>query len=197
MSPVQDADAQQWAQRMQDTIATNSKVRDGLRDEAALALVEWGATYAEQIAARMAGPGDAPPDSEQVESTGYTLTRLLTRLNWLVTYRRKKDATWLTRTFEAVNALNRELYGADAPVFSDEAIQAWITQEDSRSEAEMIAELIARLTPPAAPAAEAPSPGEPPPEPSEPDMPPALPAGDEPSAPRWPSAPPRRGDSYE
>ncbi len=165
MSPLQDEQAQQWAQRMQDTIATNSKVREGLRDEAAISLVDWGATYAEQIAARMAHPDSTPPDAEQIENTGYTLSRLLTRLNWLVTYRRKKDAVWLARTFDAVNQLNRELYGEAAPTFGPEAIHAWINQEDNRSEAEQIAALLAQLTPPAAPS------GPTPPPPSQPDQP--------------------------
>ena len=188
MSPLQDAEAQRWAERMQDTIATNSKVRDGLRDEAAIALVDWGATYAEHIAARMAAPDAPAPDTEQVENAGYTLTRLLTRLNWLVTYRRKKDAAWLTRTFEAVNALNRELYGEAAPAFSNEAIQAWIDQDDSRSEAEMVEDLIARLSPPDTPVSGDVPPDSPAPTEPRPDEPPAGPsASDAPPPAFWPT----------
>jgi len=184
MSPLPDEQAHQWAERMQDAIADNSKVRDGLHDEAAISLVDWGANAAEQIAARMARPDTPAPAPEDVENAGYTLSRLLIRLNWLVTYRHKKDAVWLARTFDTANQLNRELYGDAAPTFGPEQIHAWINQQDDRSEAEQIAALLAQLTPPAAPADTPPPapPAAPPPALHAPGLP-GRPAAEAPPAP--------------
>jgi len=146
--PVQNRDSDRWARRIQDAIATNSKIRDGLHDPEAIRLVEWGNTYAAKLSTRLAAPDTPSPDEEQVDNAAYSLARLLTRINWLVSYRHKKDATWLTRTFQMVNSLNRELLGDDAPVVSDEEIAAWIAEHSATDDASLIQDLIARLSPP-------------------------------------------------
>ncbi len=145
--PTQDSPSDCWGQRIQDAIATNSKIRDGLHDAEAIPLVEWGNTYAAHLGTRLAAPDTPPPDQEQVDNAAYALARLLTRINWLVSYRRKKDAAWLSRTFQTVNDLSRELLGDDAPMFSDEEIAAWIAAHETHADAELIQGLIARLAP--------------------------------------------------
>ena len=149
--------------RIQDVIATSSKVRDGLHDDEALPLVEWGARYAEQISTRLADPAATPPDDEQVSNTAFTLTRLMTRINWVVTYRHKKDAAWLARTFQMINKLSQDLYGEDAPVIAEDEITTWIAEHPGRSNADLVQDLITRLTPAAmlAPSEENPAGAEP------------------------------------
>jgi len=110
MSPFRPDDVERMAKQIEDTIVSTEKVRDGLRDDDAIPFVEWGLARARQIAARMVTP-DQMPDEEQVADKAYALTRLMTRINWLVTYRHKKDASWLARTFQMINNLSRELYG--------------------------------------------------------------------------------------
>src|SRR3972149_7068562 len=101
-----------WVQKILETIPDSAPIRDGWHDDEALPLVDWGTMCAEHLGRRLAAP-ETPP--EQVDSTAYNLTRLMTRVNWLATYRHKKDAAWLTRTFQMINQLSRELYGDDAP----------------------------------------------------------------------------------
>ena len=136
---------------------------------------------------------------------GYALARLMTRLNWLVTYRHKKDAAWLTRTFQMVNQLSREVYGDEAPTFSDEEIAAWLAGHGTRSNADLLSDLIARLTLPAPPGS-APSapplPGRPPAAspPPEPDSSPPAPVpplpGRPPAAPQEPDTPLLPGEPH-
>lgn len=188
MVPLTPDDIERAARLMQDTIVSSEKVRDGLRDDEAVPFVEWGLARARQLAARLAAAGRLATDEEQVADQGYALTRLMTRVNWLVTYRHKKDAAWLTRTFQMVNQLSREVYGEGAPTFSDEEIAAWLAGQGGRSNAELIEELLARLTPPdSAPAGPAPLPSgdeTPAPAPPLPGRPPAT------SSPLLDSAPP-------
>jgi hypothetical protein len=132
-----------------EALADTAKIREGLQDEEAQPLIEWGTRYAQWLAARLDSPGAAPPDTEQVKTTAHTLVRLMTRLTWLVTYRHKKDAAWLTQTFQMVNKLNQDLLGTDAPVFTDEEITAWLTGHNTQTNGALLQNLVARLTPPA------------------------------------------------
>jgi hypothetical protein len=138
---------QQWAKQMQDVLADNSKIRENLTDDLAIPFVEWGANIAEHVATRFAAPETPDPDEQQVSDTGYNLARLMTRINWLVTYRSKKDAAWLTRTFAMVNKLSQDVYGEDAPALSDEEIAAWVTDQANHSDDVLIRDLMARYTP--------------------------------------------------
>jgi len=182
MTPLTPDEIERAARLMQDTIVSTEKVRDGLRDDEAIPFVEWGLARARQLAARLAATDQLATDEEQIADQGYGLARLMTRLNWLVTYRFKKDAAWLTRTFQMVNQLSRELYGEEAPVFSDEEIAAWLAGHGDRSNADLLRDLIARLTPPTppdstpggeSPVPAPPLPGRPSPAPQEPDSPPS------------------------
>ncbi|GAB4421598.1 MAG: hypothetical protein Kow00106_18570 [Anaerolineae bacterium] len=198
MSPLSFDNAERVTQLITDAILSSEKVRDGLRDDEAIPLVEWGLARARHLATRLAPPLQGTPDEEQIADKGYALTRLMTRLNWLVTYRFKKDAEWLTRTFQMINQLSRELYGDDAPVFSDEEIAAWLAGHASQSNAELLAGLMARLTPERPPDATPPTTSVPPAAPVPPATPasplPGRPSSGSPTAPSSPS--PLSGDEY-
>lgn len=188
MSPLSPDETERVTRLIEDAILSSEKVRDGLRDDEAIPFVEWGLTRARHLAARLATPAQDAPDEEQIADRGYALARLMTRINWLVTYRFKKDAAWLTRTFQMINQLSRELYGDDAPVFSDQEIAAWLTEQANRSNAELLADLMARLTPERPPDAA--------PAPSATPAPP-LPGRPSPGSPISPSTPsPPSGDEY-
>ena len=200
MTPLTPDDIERAAKLMQDGIVSSEKVRDGLRDDEAVPFVEWGLTRARQLAARLAAADQLATDDEQIADQGYTLTRMMTRVNWLVTYRHKKDAAWLTRTFQMINQLSRELYGDEAPTFSDEEIAAWLAGHSARSNAELIADLVARLTPPSDSAPSEPTPApfdseSPAPVPLLPGRPPAAPAPPPSDSAPPPSAPTLPGRS--
>ncbi|MBI5960678.1 MAG: hypothetical protein HY866_18210 [Chloroflexi bacterium] len=139
-------DAERWTKQIQETIADTSAVREGLTDEDAIPLIDWGIACAQFLGQQISATA---PTEEQVGALGYALTRLMTRLTWLVTYRHKKDAVWLTRTFQMVNQLGKELYGDGAPVVPDEEIAAWIAGHAAQSDSDLLRGLISRLTPPA------------------------------------------------
>lgn len=147
MTPIEADSTTQWTQQIQDTLAGNSGMREGLDDDEALPLVNWGAEQAETVAHRLAQPDAPPPDDEQVALAANNLGRLLTRITWVVTFREKKDAAWLTRTFAKINALSQEVFGPDAPTLSDEEIAEWIAGQAGKSNGELVRDLIARLTP--------------------------------------------------
>jgi len=147
MSSSPSGAAQRWAKQIQEAIASTSAVREGLHDDEATPLIEWGIAHSEHLGRRMAAPGVPEPTPEQVDGAAFALVRLMTRITWLVVYRNKKDAAWLTRTFAALNQTSRELYGDDAPAFSDQEIAAWIAEHPKHTNAELIQGLIAHLTP--------------------------------------------------
>jgi hypothetical protein len=184
MSPLSPNETERVTRLIEDAILSSEKVRDGLRDDEAIPLVEWGLARARHLAARLATPAQDAPDEEQIADKGYALTRLMTRINWLVTYRFKKDAAWLTRTFQMINQLSRELYGDEAPVFSDQEITTWLAEHASRSNAEMLTDLLTRLTPEQRPSET------PPPTPPLP----GRPSSGSPASPSSPS--PLSGDEY-
>jgi len=47
---------ERWTKQIQDAIAENSALREGLQDDEALPLIDWGAQQAEQLGARMSAP---------------------------------------------------------------------------------------------------------------------------------------------
>ncbi len=147
--PDEQSSTQQWAKQIQDVLADSSKIREGLPDDIAIPFIEWGREIAEVLATRFA----APPSAEELGNTGYNLGRLMTRINWLVTYRTKKDVDWLTRTFEMVNKLSQDVYGKDAPTLSADEIAAWLADQPNHSDDALIHDLMARYTPQAMAAA--------------------------------------------
>jgi hypothetical protein len=198
MTPVTPDDIERAARLMQDGIVSSEKVRDGLRDDEAVPFVEWGLRRAKQLATRLAAADQLTTDDEQIADQGYALTRMMTRVNWLVTYRHKKDAAWLTRTFQMINQLSRELYGDEAPIFSDEEIAAWLAGHSARSNAELIGDLVARLTPSSDSAPSEPTPAPFDSESSAPAPPPSAPAlpGHFPAAPQEPDPPLPPGETH-
>lgn len=174
---------ERWSQHIQDALATDEKVREGLTDDEALPFMDWGNHYAGVLAARFSTSGAPEPNEEQVNETAYSLTRLMTRLTWLVTYRNQKDAGWLTQTFQMVNKLSRDLLGDNAPVFSDQEVTAWIADHAKHTNGELLQNLMARL----APAAEA----------APPSVPPVAPAAGPLSNAVFSSAPPPTPPSSE
>lgn len=171
-APMSSQPADPWVTKILETIADSAPIREGLHDDEALPLIDWGTQCASHLGQRLTAPGTPAP--EQVDNTAYNLTRLMTRINWLATYRTKKDAGWLTRTFQMINQLARELFGDGAPVMTDEEIAAWLADNARLTNGEVVQSLIARFSPPGL----AGSPETPPP-----DQAPVLPGREAPESP--------------
>jgi hypothetical protein len=153
---------EELSKQIQDTLVTNEKVREGLDVDDALPFMDWGSAYADVLAERLAAPETPEPNEEQVNETAYALARLMMRINWLVTYRDKKDAAWLTQTFQMVNKLSRDLLGDAAPVFADDEIAAWLAEHSAHTNRYLLQNFMARLSPPALAAPDVEPPSSPP-----------------------------------
>lgn len=157
-------DIQRWTAVIHDKLAdAGSSIREGLTDDEARPLMDWGVDQAPRLAARLAGPDTPAPSDDQVKEAAHALTRLMTRITWVVTYRDQKDDEWLMRTLVKINQLSQEVYGPDAPQLSDEEIARWIAARGQHNTGELVQGLVERYTPattaPAEPPAEPPAAG--------------------------------------
>jgi len=143
--------AARWVKQIEDTIGDSSKVREGLQDNEAIPLIDWGAAQAQRIVQRITAAGQPTPTEDQVGELAYSLVRLMTRITWVVVYRNKKDAAWLTRTFHTINELSQELFGPNAPLLTEQEIADWIAEHSKHTDGELIQNLLARLSPSAGP----------------------------------------------
>ena len=153
--------AQRWAALLQDAIATDSAIREGLHDDDAVPFVEWGRAHAARVAARWVAQG-ITPDEEQLDEAAGALMDLMTNINWAVRYRGKKGTAWTVNILRSLNGLNRQLLGDDAPTLDEETLAAWVTGNLQRADGQVLRDLLARLTPPAQPPTAPPLPGRPP-----------------------------------
>lgn len=135
-----------WAARLRDALLDNSALRDGLADDEAQPLIDWGLQLADRLAAEMKS---LPSDQHEARYEQFyeMLPKLLTRITWVTLHRAKKGADWTANMLRQINDLNRILHGADAPQLSAESIAAYAERGDQLSNGELVKELIAHLTP--------------------------------------------------
>ncbi|NDJ76176.1 MAG: hypothetical protein GYB65_07945 [Chloroflexi bacterium] len=146
MTPFQAEGRSRWVEKIRDRIGSDATIREGLQDDAALPLMDWGWDRAARLGARLSAE---QPDlnDEQVVEAAHELSRLMARVAWLAVYRHQQDAAWMQKTFHTINETNRQLFGPDAPAFSDQEIADWIASHENRSNEELVRALLAHLTP--------------------------------------------------
>ena len=138
-----------WAEQLRDIILSNSALREGIQDDAAQPLIDWGLALAEQVTKNLPSMPDTVA-SERYEALSGALPRLLTRITWVVVHREKKGPDWTTRTLNQLNELNHMLHGADAPQLSPSRIAELANRQDELEPAALINNLIEALSPPPA-----------------------------------------------
>lgn len=165
-----------WTAHIQDVVASDSSIREGLQDDDAIPLMDWGHAQAQQLAARMVTQAPAI-DEEAADAEAHVLVKLMTTISRAVVHRHAQGDDWLVKVFNRLNKTSQRVHGDDAPVMSDEAIAAWIATHKDRSNGELLRDLLARFsppesgaTPPDVPAAPETTPDTPP------DQPPSAPA---------------------
>ncbi len=136
-----------WSAHIQDVLASDSSIREGLQDDDAIPLMDWGRAQAERVAARMVAQSP-DVDEETANAKARTLARLMTVISRAVVYRHKQGADWLVKVFRRLNKESEKVFGEDAPVLSDEAIDAWIAAHPEHSDGELLRDLLARFSPP-------------------------------------------------
>ena len=161
MSETLPPQAQRWAKSLQDAIATDSAIREGLQDDDAVPFIAWGRAQAERIAARWVAAG-ITPDEEQLDEAAGALMDLMTNINWAVRYRHKKGTAWVVNILRSLNALSRDLLGENAPTLGEETIAAWVAERVQQPDSQVLRELMAQLTPAEKPPTAPPLPGRPP-----------------------------------
>ena len=135
-----------WAEKLRDAILSNSAIREGIHDDAAQPLIDWGLQLAEAVTAGLT----AMPDNiatMRYEALYEALPKLLTRITWVVVYREKKGADWTARTLNQLNELNQALHGADAPQLDEARITQLANRQDGLEPGALISALIATLSP--------------------------------------------------
>lgn len=134
-----------WGQKLRDAILSNSAVRDGLTDEEAQPLIDWGLGLADIIGKKMA----SLPDPEAAYETYLAaLPKLMTRINWLTTFSQKKGAEWTKKTIAQVQELSQTLFEEQAPPLDAENMLRYLilgAEEIDRKSRVML--LIQKLTP--------------------------------------------------
>lgn len=164
-----------WTAHIQDVIASDSSIREGLQDDDAIPLMEWGRTQAQQLAARMVT--QAPTiDEEAAGAEAHALVKLMTTISRAVVHRHAQGDDWLVKVFNRLNKTSQRVYGDNAPVMSDEAIAAWIATHKDRTNGDLLRDLLARFSPPASGATPPDVPTAPAVPDTTPDQPPPAPA---------------------
>jgi len=138
----------EWAARLRDAILDNSALRDGLLDEEAQPLIDWGLA----LAAVVTAPLPTLPDPEmRYEELYDALPKLMTRITWVTIYRQNKGADWTTRTLQQLNELNIVLHGETAPQIPALQMSAYAEASDGLSNGALVQALMQHLSLPIEP----------------------------------------------
>lgn len=136
-----------WSTKLRDAILSNSAIRDGLHDDEAQPLIDWGMALSDMIGTKLSQMPES--EVEVVYDTYQTaLSKLMTRLNWLTIFSKKKGEDWTRKTIGQINELTQTLFGEQAPQLSpDEILQALLVDTETENKVR-IAQLMRKVTPP-------------------------------------------------
>lgn len=136
-----------WSTKLRDAIVSNSAIRDGLKDDEAQPLIDWGLSLADSIGAKM----ENVPESEIEEvydKYQAALSKLLTRINWLITFSQKKGPAWTQKTIDQLNELTHTLFGEQAPQLPVEDIMNYVLSDsDAADRRARVQQLMQRVAP--------------------------------------------------
>ncbi len=147
---MNDAEPNAWGEQLRDAILENSAIRDGLTDDEAQPLIDWGLARAVEVTQGLDLMDEMDAEA-RYEELYNALPKLLTRITWVALYRADKGADWTTRTLEQLNEFNRTLLGDYAPQISPTAINAYAALTDGMEAGALVVELMRRLSPPPPP----------------------------------------------
>lgn len=134
-----------WGQKLRDAILSNSAIRDGLTDEEAQPLIDWGLGLADVIGKKMA----SLPDPEAAYETYLAaLPRLMTRVNWLTTFSQKKGVDWTKKTIAQVHELTRTLFEEQArPLDAENLLRYLVLGAEEIDRKSRVIQLIQKFSP--------------------------------------------------
>ena len=136
-----------WIERLRDAVLDSSAMRDGLNDDEAQPLVDWGLALADIAGAAFAQHIMEDQETAFDELRG-TLLKLLTRITWTALHRQNKGYEWTARTLEQINDFNRRIQGDQAQVLPSGLIQAYAQSLDGLDRGSLVRDIIQRLSAP-------------------------------------------------
>ncbi len=141
-------DENPWRAKLRDTILDNSSITDGLTDDEAQPLIEWGLVMADRVTQGLPRTPD-PAAEARLDDLRADLPRLMKRISWIRQYREKKGPEWTLKTLGQLNEMNQHLHGDAAPQL-DSVTQSRIAhKQDDLTGFALLQDLMQRLTPPA------------------------------------------------
>jgi hypothetical protein len=138
-------DSNEWGKRLQDAILENAAIRDGLHDDEAQPLIDWGLALAVQVTNGLEKLPKAEAEIRYEELYG-ALPKLLTRITWFTLHRVNKGPEWANRTLEQLNELSRTLHGENAPQIPALLMSAYANSADGMATPAMVNTLMQHLT---------------------------------------------------
>ena len=135
-----------WAEQLRDAILSNSAIRNGIQDDEAQQLIDWGLQLAQEVTAGLTSMPDNIA-SVRFQALSEALPKLLTRVTWVAVHREKKGPDWTMRTLNQLNELNQTLHGVDAPQLGEERMVDIATAPAEPDVKTLIGNLIIDLSP--------------------------------------------------
>lgn len=132
--------------RLKDAILDNSSLRDGLTDDEAEPLIEWGLAQAESLTRNL--PDQSSDEAEiRYEELYSTLPKLMTRITWAATFRAQKGADWTLNALKQLNELSQTLHGENAPQIPEHLLTAYAQGADGLDQGAFVLALMEHFTP--------------------------------------------------
>lgn len=146
---------------LRDAILDNSSVRDGLTDDEAEPLIEWGLAQAEIVTRSL--PDQSADEAEmRYEELYGALPMLMTRITWAATFRAQKGADWTLNALKQLNEMSQTLHGENAPQIAEHLLTAYAQGADGLDQGAFVLALMEHLTPSEAEATPPDKPSQPP-----------------------------------
>ncbi len=136
-----------WTAKLHDTILDNSSITDGLTDDQAQPLIDWGLDMAVIVTQNFPSTPD-PALEDRFDELRADLPRLMKRISWICLYREKKGPEWTLKTLGQLNEMNQNLHGAHAPQIPPQEQEQLAHQQIGLDGLALIRHLMQRLTPP-------------------------------------------------
>jgi hypothetical protein len=127
-----------------DSIAGDPSLRDELTDDEAKPLIDWGLAQVTLLAQQAA----AQASVEMMDASMRDLHRLMKRVNRLVGARASGDTARVREELDRLARLSGEMYGEETAPVDSARLDAFMDEQESLSNQEVITRLLAMFAPP-------------------------------------------------
>lgn len=132
---------------MADALLDNSAMRDGLTDDEAKPMIDFGMALANDVGDKLEAHAKSPEFEAYYEDQRTAFVKIMTRIGWVAIYREKKGADWTVKTLKQINDYHQTLRGAEAPQLSPTIINAYAHQMDGLDKGAFVQDILNQLSP--------------------------------------------------